>query len=218
MTVDAFLQVSHRRGAADKAMSIRMRLPSPRMGRTNTQRMDANDALLKARVSKPEEPEPVGVIVTRPHRVERDGRSLIAEADMTIGTLKSMALGSKATHLVVGNTSGQIAVITVSTLYTGQPKIDKAKVGNSTRPIYVASSAGAETIVAFESSDKSMRGGSPKAYVFSKTASLRTEIERRSAVHAAAVTPDGNKVAIGDADKKVAVYSMTLTSKSQLYE
>jgi len=203
-------------------MSIRFRLPSPRRtAKYGTQRVDANDTLRRARMNKPEEPEPVGVLVTRPERVARDTRSLISSTDMGMGPLRSMVLGAKASHLVVGSVGGEIAVVTLSSIYEGSPEIVKKKVpagSGVTQGIYVASSAGADTIACFSSADKGNRGGGKTAYVYNRSLGLKCELARTGEIHAVAVTPDGGKVAVASSDKKVAVYTITLNIASIYFE
>jgi WD40 repeat protein len=188
-----------------------MRLPSPRRAGATT-RLDANNALLKARMSKAEQPEPVGQVITRPHRIERDHRAEISSVDIGIGVLHSMAIASKGSHCVVGG-AGELAVVAIATLYAGTPNIVKAKIsGGSRGSVKVASSASADTIAAFANDD------SKKVHIYSRSLGSRGEITRQGRINCIAVSPDGTRVAVGSREKLVSVYSLSMTGASLLIE
>jgi hypothetical protein len=195
-------------------MSLRLRLPSPRRGgmeRQTTQTFvtNNNNALIEARMNLSEAAEPVGEIVTRPVRVERDSKAEISSVEMGIGPHFSMSVAQRGTHAVVGAKNGGIAVVTLSSLYSGSPQIVTAKLPSSSTSsgVVVACSATAETIAAYTTK-------ASKVYVYSRTLSLKTEITRAKPIRAIAVSSDGSKVAIGCENKQVSVYSISLVGQS----
>jgi hypothetical protein len=195
-------------------MSLRLRLPSPRRGGGGTQTFNTNDALLKARMNLQEEAEPVGEIVARPVRVERDTKAEISNVDMNVGALFSMGVARRGTHAVVGGQNGTVAVVTLSSLYSGTPQIVNAKLpasGSGNQTVVVACSAHVETIAAYTT-------GATKVYVYSRALSLKTELVRAKPIHAVAVSSDGSKIAVGCASKQVSVYSISLVGQSLAVE
>jgi len=154
------------------------------------------------------EPEKVGRVVSRPSRVERDGKNRIASADPGIGKLHSMYLSHDGRHLAMGG-SGKIAVITVSTLAQGSVSKHLKAVQGGTQ--FVRISATGETVTAFAV-------GSKKVGVYTRSLSLKTEIERPTSVSCANISPDGSRIAVGSKDKKIALYSVTLNVRTLLHE